>query len=80
MNNSPYQEAIDHLCTLMEDSDSGKIFKEKSQEAIKILQANEELAVEKALLELEELSSNEMSSYHRTQVWDVISLLESMKG
>ena len=79
MSKSPFQEAIDHLCMLIEDSDSSKAFKERSKVAIKYLQANKEMAVDKALSELEELSSHEMSSYHRTQVWDVISLLESMK-
>lgn len=76
---SPYQEVIDNLCLLLDDSETSKVFKEKAKTAILILQDNKELAVDKALLELEDLSSREMSSYHRTQMWDVISLLESMK-
>lgn len=75
-----YQEAIDRLSMLIEDADSSKSFKIKAESAIKILRSNTELALEKALLELEELNSSEIPSYHRTQVWDIISLLESMKG
>ncbi|HLC82080.1 MAG TPA: UPF0147 family protein [Candidatus Nanoarchaeia archaeon] len=79
MNSSPYQEAIDHLCLLVEDSDVSKSFKEKAKSAISILQGSQELAIDKALLKLEEMSFLDLSSYHRTQVWDVISLLESLK-
>ena len=79
MINSPYQEVIEHLSLLAEDSEASKLFKEKAKQAILILRNNQDLAIDKALSELEELSSNEMSSYHRTQIWDVISLLESMK-
>ena len=37
-----------------------------------------ELAVDKALIALAELNSIDLSSYHRTRVWDIISLLESV--
>lgn len=76
---SHYEEVIEHLNQLIEDSETSKSFKEKAKTARGILQNNKELAIDKALLQLEELSSHDMSSYHRTQVWDVISLLESMK-
>lgn len=77
--NHPYQEAIDLLSMLIEDSETSKSFKEKARAAITILQNNKELALDKAIQELEELGSHELPSYHRTQVWDVISLLESIK-
>ncbi len=79
MNNSPYYEVISHLHAMIEDPDTSKLFKEKAKQAIKILEQGPDLAIDKALLELEELSSLELSSYYRTQVWDVISLLESLK-
>lgn len=74
-----YQEAIDNLSVLIEDTDTSRNFKIKAESAIKILRSNSALAIEKALLELEELNSSEISSYHRTQIWDIISLLESIK-
>ncbi len=79
MGNSPYQEAIEHLSLLLEDTETSKSFKEKAKFTIALLQNNQDLAVDKAILELEELSSQDLSSYYRTQLWDVISLLESMK-
>ena len=74
-----YNEVIENLNLLIEDSETSKVFKEKAKTALNILQNNQDMAIDKALLQLEELSSHDMSSYHRTQVWDVISLLESMK-
>jgi uncharacterized protein (UPF0147 family) len=80
MAESIYQDAIDHLSLLIDDIDASKMFKEKAKLAIGFLEAGADLAVEKALLQLEDLNNHDMSSYHRTQVWDVISLLESIKG
>ncbi|HLC51929.1 MAG TPA: hypothetical protein VJI98_01655 [Candidatus Nanoarchaeia archaeon] len=73
------QEAIDHLLILGNDADASKSFKIKTEAAVKILQSDTDMAIDKALLELEELNSLDLSSYHRTQIWDVISLLESLK-
>lgn len=69
---------IEYLSALKEESDVSKKFKEKTDKVIQLLENNSTVAIEKALLELEELSSLEMSSYHRTQVWDVIGMLESI--
>lgn len=74
-----FQEVIAQLETLKEEFDSNKKVKEKLDSAIAILHKNADLAVEKALNELEELNSLNLPSYHRTQVWDVVSLLESLK-
>ena len=73
------KEVIAYLDQLKEDPDTSKRFKEKAQQIIILLNADAELAVEKALIALEELNSLDLSSYHRTQVWDVISMLESSK-
>ncbi len=74
------REVVEHLSALKEESDVSKRFKEKTEKIIALLTGKSELAIEKALLELEELNSYEISSYHRTQVWDVIGMLESMKN
>jgi uncharacterized protein (UPF0147 family) len=75
-----YQEVIEHLELFREESDLNKRFKEKADASINILTGEGELLVQKALLELEELNSSDLSSYHRTQLWDIISLLESMNN
>lgn len=69
---------IEYLSALKEEGDVSKKFKEKTEKVIKLLETDSLVAIEKALLELEELSSLEMSSYHRTQVWDAIGMLESI--
>ena len=71
---------IEQLRALQDESDVSKKFKEKTGRVISILTGQSQLAVEKALLELEELNSAEVSPYHRTQIWDIISLLECMKN
>ena len=73
-----YSEVISFLGELKEDPDANKRFKEKANEVITILSNNHDLAREKALIQLEEINSLDLSSYHRTQVWDVISMLESV--
>ncbi len=74
-----FQEAIEFLEALKEESNFSKKCKEKATKVITILTNNQELALEKALMELEDLNTVDMPSYHRTQVWDVVSLLESAK-
>ncbi|MBI2102817.1 UPF0147 family protein [Candidatus Woesearchaeota archaeon] len=73
------QDVVELLQSLIDDEDSGKVFRERTAAIVSLLNSNAELAVEKALLELEELNTLDLSSYHRTQVWDVVSLLESIK-
>ena len=79
MTSVQIEEIISHLNSLKEENDLGKKFRAKAEQVISILTSDVQLAVEKALIELEELNSMEMPSYHRTQVWDVISMLESVK-
>ena len=78
MNNN-FEEVIARLEELREEFDSNKKLKEKMNSVISILRKNPDLVIEKALAELEELNSMNLPSYHRTQVWGVISHLESLK-
>ncbi len=78
MNNN-FEEVIARLEELRGEFDSNKKLKEKMDVVISILNKNQDLVIEKALSELEELNSLNLSSYHRTQIWDVVSLLESLK-
>lgn len=78
MNN--LDEVIGRLEELKEEFDSNKKLKEKMDTVIAILRKDQDLVIDKALLELEELNSMSLPSYHRTQLWDVVSLLESLKN
>ena len=68
-------ELIEMIC---EDSDCSKRLKENLMDVKKILEGDEELRVQKAIHSLEELDIQGISSYLRSQMWDLISLLESM--
>lgn len=72
-------DIVAHLEQLKEDTVSSKRLKEKADQVIMLLRSDADLAVEKAILQFEELGSSE-SSYGRTQIWDVISMLESVKN
>lgn len=74
------QEVVARLEELREEFDSNKKLKEKINNVIFILNQDAELTIEKAISELEELNSLSLPSYHRTQLWDVVSLLESLKN
>jgi len=78
--NEEIQEVVSHLEELQEDHDANKRLKEKTSLVISILTVGAEMSVEKALIELEELGSLNLPSYHRTKVWDIVSLLESLKN
>ncbi len=79
MKSQPLQDAIELLQMLSEEEDAGKALRERVNSIITLLTSQTPLALEKSLLELEELNSLDISSYLRTQVWDVVSLLESAK-
>ena len=79
MKNRQVQDAIEQLQTLSEEEDAGKALRERVNSIITLLSKDAPLALEKSLLELEELNSLDLSSYLRTQVWDIVSLLESAK-
>ncbi len=78
--NEALNEIVSSLKALKEESDISRRVKEKADQIILLLNSDNQMAVEKALLELEEINSMDLSSYHRTQVWAVISLLESLKN
>ena len=74
----PFQEVIDALEFLKEDPMTVRKVKEKAELIINLLNLESESKVDHALRELEDLDSCEIPSYDRTQIWDVVSLLESV--
>ncbi len=76
--NGKIQEIIFVLNELKEDSTINKNIKEKIEKIIVFLEEDENLGVDKALHEIEEMmENNNIPSYTRTQIWNVVSLLES---
>ncbi len=75
---SNFNQVIESLEFLKEDSMTIKRVKEKAEEIIIFLKEEcNDTNIDKALRELEELDSSEIPSYDRTLLWDVISVLES---
>ncbi|MBR9683368.1 hypothetical protein GOV03_02400 [Candidatus Woesearchaeota archaeon] len=71
---------IEALEFIKEDPIILKKVKEKADHVITLLKESAqdpEFTIDKVLRELEELDSSEIPSYDRTQLWDIISLLES---
>ena len=77
-NNGKIQEIIFTLNELREDPTISKNIKEKVEKIISFLEQDENLGVDKAILEIEEMmENNNIPAYTRTQIWNVVSLLES---
>lgn len=80
MNQQGTVNALALIEQLKNDREMSRRFKERAERIVLILQENSAVGLEKAILELEGLDTMETSSYCRTQIWDLISLLESMKN
>lgn len=75
------ENSVVKLSELKEDSMTPKSLKEKISEVIGILQGNEEdtIKINKVLSLLDEISSeNNIQPYVRTQIWNIVSILESI--
>ncbi len=77
-NDNKIKEVIFTLNELKEDSTVNKNIKGKIEKIIAFLEQDVSLGIDKALLEIEEMmENNNLPSYTRTQIWNVVSLLES---
>lgn len=74
MNNIP--EIVQLLEEIAADQLVSKRLKEKISEIITLLNNQQDLCVEKAIQELEGINGTDIPSYNRTQLWDVVSMLE----
>lgn len=75
-------EIIEALIELNEDSTVPKNVKERIAHAIIALKEDDEISIkiDKAIQELDETSNDtNIQSYTRTQIWNVVSLLESVQ-
>jgi len=72
-----FNQVIENLEFLKEDPLVIKKVKETANQIISILKQQDiEFNVEKALQHLDELNSSEIPSYDRTQLWNIVSMLE----
>ena len=72
-------EILESLELIKEDQDANKKLKEDIDKVINCFKSEEDLKIEKSVLELEEINSY-ANSYLKTLIWDVISKLESLNS
>ncbi len=75
------ENAIEKVNELKEDSMTPKGLKERLDEIIDILKKDEEdtIKINKALDVLDDISTeNNIQPYVRTQIWNIVSILESI--
>ncbi len=76
------ESIISTLEELVDDSTVQKNIKIKLDGIIKILKGNEELCIKinKVLNDLDEISNdNNIHTYTRTQIWNIVSMLEMVE-
>jgi len=81
MTNESINEALDALEELSNDNTVPKNIKQKLESIISGLKEKKELSimVNRALNDLDEISDqNDIQSYTRTQIWNIVSLLETV--
>ena len=79
--NKQIQEIIDYLNSLMEDPVVPRNVKTKIETIIDILKEEEDIHIKtnKALHELDEIANDtNMQPFTRTQIWNVVSMLEKL--
>ena len=81
--NEQLSESLEALKDLSEDNTVPKNIKLKINNIIKSLEDEKDISirVNRALNELDEISdNNNIQSYTRTQIWNVVSILESIQN
>ena len=81
MSDEALKDVVDLLLEITEDSTIPKNVKRKMSEVMKILEQDGDIPirVNKSLYELDDVvNDNNMPSFARTQIWNVVSLLEKL--
>ena len=73
-------EATELIEMIREDPDCSKRLKENLKDISQNLLGEEDLKIQKAIHAIEELELQGISSYIRSQLWELISLLESLSS
>jgi uncharacterized protein (UPF0147 family) len=80
-NDEEMSQIVEILVELVDDSTVPRNVKDRIGRAIKALSGGDEvqIRVDKALEELEEISNDtNLQSYTRAQIWNIVSMLESL--
>ncbi|TKJ17075.1 hypothetical protein CEE44_00890 [Candidatus Woesearchaeota archaeon B3_Woes] len=75
------KDAVDFIIEINNDDDTPKNIREKMSGILDILKedVDDSIKKNKALNELDEIvSDNNMQQYTRTQIWNIVSLLEKL--
>jgi len=83
MSDERLQSVIESLEELRDDTTVQRNIKNKIAQIIETLSEEEELSIRinKALDELDEISNdNNLHSYTRTQIWNIVSMLEMIQS
>jgi len=78
-DSSKIKEALDMISEICEDTTTPKNVKERLNQITSILKEEVDISIRinKALNELDEIvNDNNMQQYTRTQIWNVVGLLE----
>lgn len=81
MTHDSTMEIIEFLAEFQEDSTVPKNVKAKIQKVAKILEGTDDISikVDRALLELDDIQNDtNIQSYVRTQIWNIVSMLEGL--
>lgn len=75
------KNVVDCVCEIKDDSSTTKNVKVKIEEVLNILKdsSDEKIRVNKALYALDEIVyDNNIQQHTRTQIWNIVSMLESV--
>ena len=71
-------DIISALKEVKHDSSANKSIRERVDRIISFIENDPELGKDKAIVEIEELlAANDIGPYLRTQIWNVVSMIES---
>ena len=83
MTNNDIQDAVEALEELRTDTTVPKNIKQKIIDIIASLREDKEISIKinRALNELDEISdNNNIQPYTRTQIWNIVSILETLQS
>ena len=72
------KDVVTSLCELRKDPSANKNVRERIDKIISHLQQDRDLGKDKALGEIEEMCSGDIEPYLRAQIWNVMSMIESL--
>lgn len=79
MTKNNVNEILQSLTEMKQDQSINKSAKDRIDKIMQHLQQDPELGKDKAIVEIEEMvSANDIEPYLRAQIWNVMSMIESL--